>query len=311
MIFYVSDHQHKSVGLCAALISAGHKLAHQPDQAEAVLVDYPVAWHPNRNLEIVQEAHAQGKPCFEYPHGAPPPMQYDGVAPACKELTASLVHSEGHAELMRRIEYPVPTSVVGWYYCKLKPETHPAEIGSILYAPAHPWADGVTNQEYWYDANRRSYHAILDHPAPVKTVRFYGTLAANGLTPEPGVTLVRARLEQIREQVKQIDQHDLVVSDGTFAYLAVARGKPTIMLGQDRVWHNDQGTLTVNVERWETYRQYMRWPYDLDDGDFPDVAEAARAGGERAHEWRHLFVGDQLDPEELSDTLEQLCRAAA
>ena len=302
---FFCDHQNKSVGLQVALLTVGHEIVGHPDHADVVFADYPVHWHGDR-LAILEAAHARGALCLGYQHGGPPTMQYDGIAQPCPTLTADLVHGEGHAELMRRIGYPVPVHVAGWHYCKTRKFKPPDKIRHVLFAPAHPWADGHTNQDYWYDLNRRAYQALEAYECEQKTVRFFGSLAANGIYPQPGITLTRSRLDNIRGQVKQIDQADLVIADGTFAYLAIARGKPTIMVAQNRIVHNDTATLTVNVERWEAYKDYLRWPYDFDDGPFPDTAEAARQGSERADEWKSLFVGEQLDPEDLDDYLQEL-----
>ena len=53
-----------------------------------------------------------------YPHGGGIPiLSYDGLWEPDTRVFANFVTGLGHAEYLRRIDYPSQTHVVGWTYC--------------------------------------------------------------------------------------------------------------------------------------------------------------------------------------------------
>jgi hypothetical protein len=113
----------------------------------------------------------------------------------------------------------------------------------------------------------------------------------------------------ISESIKVIDTTDLVISyPGTFASLAIARGKPVVMYGQGIKPHDgySDGTLKY-VQHWSAYYDYMRYHYDISDTD-PEVTESIirRAALVEESDWRSRYIGEQMQPEVLMEALNSL-----
>lgn len=276
---------------------------------------------PAWKFPFAREAARRGIPIVLYPHGANPDLDYDGIRPMQLPVSMILRHGEGHTEIYRRIGLQVPVRGIGWSYCEMVDPAPTGRVDRLLFAPIHPWADGKTIMPAYQAANEQAYEAFLAHPAKTKTVRVWGDLEAAGIyeqhihkwkpsSPDSermvctgcGVGTTYCTLRRQEEppeityvgadapQVEQIDAHDAVLSYGTFAYMALARGKPTVMYGQDIPPQDDQHTVTA--ANWGRYRDYMRYPVDTLDGFGEDVAE-----------WRRLFVGEPLDPVALADAV--------
>jgi hypothetical protein len=126
------------------------------------------------------------------------------------------------------------------------------------------------------------------------TVRYLGDLEANGLWRVPGVEFVQGKPDN---SVHDIDRHDLVVGKETFAWMAVARGVPTIMFGQEHSPEDDEGR--VQVKNWERYRDLVRFPFDLSDGPVEDVAVRASSDAVVVNAWRDEWIGRPLTVDRL------------
>lgn len=294
----------KERGVAQALHHCGHKLVADPEDADIALIDFPAGWGGQR-LAMTWWFAERGVPVVSYPHGAAPLVSFGGVTDPCARLTAELVHGEGHREILSLLGYPVPVEVIGWSYSPVEPFSPVETVGRLLFAPAHPQADGSLRDE-WKAANASAYQGFLDHPAPVKTVRMHGTWEQNGLWPDDRVTS-RVYADLMLDW-SDIDNADAVVSEGTFAYLAVARGKPTVMFGQQLLGRPDHGTR--QVRDWERVFPLMRYPLAVEDGPFDEVLASACVGGPDVDRWKTRMVGEPLDPYALCALLDRYVRAA-
>jgi hypothetical protein len=254
---------------------------------------------------LLDKAHKLGKSIFLYPHAARPQIAWDGLYEPYPHITACFVIAEGHAEVMRRYGYPHPLEVTGWTYCY--PQAfRPTPGRHVLFGPNHPNANGWLS-EVDRDINRRAFEILLAlHRAGaiVLTVQYLRGLDQNGLWEEPGVRYIQARPDQ---SVARIDEADVVVSTQTLAYLAVARGKPTIMLGENTPPRG--GNCEENfafVVSWEKYRDYMRFPFDLLNTDDPaELIERAARTDEPVRAWRDRFIGPVLKPERFTAVVDR------
>src|SRR5689334_14351874 len=154
----IFDMQGKSRGLVQALGSEGHELVGTP-RADVIFVDDASPWaHPRQALS--EQCVDLGGIFLVYPHGGGAPAVYDGVAHPDMRVTAHLVQPPGHAEILRRIGFPLPVHVIGWFYSPMAPFTPPAAVRTVLFGPRHPLGDGTT-----YDpdreTNRRIYEQLL------------------------------------------------------------------------------------------------------------------------------------------------------
>lgn len=274
--------------------------------------DHPQAVPYPEKHALLQECKRRGIPIVLYPHGAMVDLDYDGLRPQALPISLRLVHGVGHVEVARRMGCKHRVEAIGWSFCDLagtprRPERcgdspsvsghngEEGEVRSLLFAPIHPWANGVDILPFHKGLNTAAYHQFLDHPAKVKTVRMYGADQPNGITERvDGVTYTQSDLGA---GVNVIDAHDAVISYGTFGYTALARGKPVAMIYAYPGHTDDLGN--IHARRFEEYREYVAYPASL--GDAPLDELFARD----VSTWKDLFVGGPLDEEKLVGLLRE------
>jgi hypothetical protein len=293
----VKDHLGKAIPLARALVGAGHTLVPINERADLLLIDFD---EPNYGYRQVIDAHrAAGAKVLLYPHGATPQLAYDSFVEPYEAIDGNLVIAPGHAEVMRRYGYPVPIHVVGWSLCDQAPFRPSTDVRRVLYAPTHPSGSGHLS-DIELEMNARHFERLLAGPWEL-TVRYLGSLEQNGLWEAPGVRYSRG---DWLPGTDDIDAADVVVAaPGTFPALTVARGVPMVTYGQGQAPnYGEVGETLVGLRTLERYEQYMRYPYDLDDGPVDDVLHAAAS--REATVWRHRFIGEQMDSVATADLLE-------
>lgn len=284
----LADYRSKGLGLRDVLVEAGHTLVAEAPLG-ALFVDNDVVPPRTTLIEWAYRNHAKA---FVYQHSGHPVFVYDGVWTPHPRTTALLVASPGDKKLQESFGHDRPVVEIGWFYCEQKAFV-PREVRNVLFAPLHPWSDGVTMIPADRDRNAAAFRAVLGLGVPV-TVRYLGDLEANGLWRVPGVEFVQGKPDN---SVHDIDRHDLVVGKETFAWMAVARGVPTIMFGQEHSPEDDEGR--VQVKNWERYRDLVRFPFDLSDGPVEDVAVRASSDAVVVNAWRDEWIGRPLTVDRL------------
>jgi len=298
--FVAIDHQHKCLKYIDALVRRGWKETRTFNQAEFILIDADVLGR----RRFVENAHGQGKKIFIYPHAARPMLMWDGLHEPYQHITANFVIAEGHAEVLRRYGYPHPLEVAGWTYCYQRPFQSTAGI-RVLFGPNHPNANGWLS-DVDRSINRRAYKILLELQRAAKielTVQYLHELEQNGLWTEPGVQYIRSRPNQ---SVEHIDAADVVVSTQTLAYLAIARGVPTIMMGESIPPRggNSEDTFSF-VASWEKYCDLMKFPLDILETEDPaGLIQLAAQSDETIREWRRLFIGTMMNPSKFVETVD-------
>lgn len=302
--FFFKPHQHKGKAFLEALLAAGYRKTRVVAKADFVLLDFLYAGlfsgvHGNGWLrKEAAQAFELRKPIFLYPHFCSPWLPHDlEVDPVA--AAAFFVHSPGYAKVLELIGYPTPAEVVGWSYTDVRPfSPFAGEKPRVLFAPLHPV--GGTLPQVERDINEHTFRMLvaLRQAGELSslTVRFYGDMATNGLQRRGSVDF-RAAL--LNGSTKEIEEADVVVSSGTYAHMAVALGKPTVMMGQDIRPHNSPrggGTLQW-VRNWELYRDYARYPHSIEmSSTEADALAAIRcAGAEDVDAWRADHIGQQFD----------------
>lgn len=289
MKFWLYNHQRKGNAFIQALLAAEFELdANRPD---FVLIDHDVGKGGCGLRSEVQKHLKEKTPVFFYPHAARPMVQWDGMYPVCNAVQGAFVIAPGHVEVMRRYGYPLPTWAVGWPYCRMRP-FRPGKVKTILFAPIHPNANGWLCDED-KQVNAQAFEELVRLRGVTIMVRYLRGLAQNGLWVQKGVRYIQATPDGSH---REIDWADLTVSHQTHAYIAIARGKPVVMLG-DRIKPHS-GNLPENmrwVANWESYRDYLAYPYDVADGALEEqIAEASHSDA-RIREWRERFIGQPFD----------------
>lgn len=293
--FYFYGHQKKEIELVRALIDAGWQKLTTPNQADVIFTDVDIEQHA-KNLNIY---HIRGKKIFIYPHAAMANLfgDFDGYS-FVKRASAQFVTAPGHVDVMRAWGYTLPLEVIGWYLCPTLPFKPRAEVRRVLFAPIHPNSDN-TLSHIEREINAGAYKkllALLDSGQIELTLRYIRGLENNGLWNYPGVKYVAGKADQ---STVEIDEADIVVSHQTMLYLAVARGIPTVGMGEDAVpmmGSTGKGNFG-EVKSWNLYSHLMQYPLDiLTCDDTMNLFRQASESDADIADWRERMVGLPFDP---------------
>lgn len=293
----VMDHDGKSRTIARALAERGCLLVQDPMLADVILIDHDVPTHGK--LAVAEQCVASGGRAFLYPHGASAMAMaaWDGLFPISPILSGVFVNGPGHIEVAGRYGYPHPLVDVGWTLCQLAPRRATGKVEHVVFAAQHPKGDGHLS-DWKRERNRDIFDRLRATPARL-TVRHIGPLEANAIPYVEGVEYVQARLDDFNDQIAQIDTADVVVSDrATFSCLAIARGTTTVMFDSTVMARDlDRSQRTTNFD---LYRDYVRFPFDAEDGvDIWELMQAAARDEELVGDWRARFIGGPFDVDAL------------
>ena len=302
----VCDNYGASLPLARALHAAGHQIVLNDAPADALLIDFDPPLKVYRDLI---DRHAdRGAKVILYPHGAGGPnLSYDGLWEPYERVDANLVNGPGHAEFLRRIDYPAPVHVVGWTRSEVRPFRARRTVEHVLFAPLHTNADGSMAAKH-REGNRELFAKLIEGPWRL-TVRHVGTLEQIGLWPVEGVTYVDGRG---RAPETDIDAADVVVGgDGTFPNLAIARGVPTVVYGQAEPILGLPGEEPATLKRADRYMDYVRYPLDAADGPLEELIQTAARSEAPIADWKRRFVWAPMHPGRVASVVEGIVAGEA
>lgn len=245
--------------------------------------DGPVANYP----AIIHHAYEQGAEVVLYSHGAPVITAWDGIWKPGPLTCLYLAQSPGQKWVMEAYGYPKPIKVIGWHYCEQGEFQPCADVKNVLFAPEHPHTNGYMLAEA-RELTEKVYNDLRGLPFTVTR-------------HEGPVSLDRS--------LTVIDEADVIVTyPGTFASLAVARGKPTILYAQTIQPHDGYSDATLKyVQHWDAYQGYMRYHYDISETNQQFTESVIRrAAMVEETDWRDKFIGEQMKPETLMEILQKL-----
>jgi len=295
MRFWIYHHQHKGKPFQKALKEMGWEYSRYP---QIVLFD---TMRPQKIFDLYSK---MGSVFVLYPHTAMATWWYDGLIEMRPEISAMLCIGEGQAEVQRIILPDMPVYPVGWSYCKQRPLVLPKEVKRITFAPIHPAGrDGKTLRPEAKDINARVYADLLKLTSDVQViVRMIGTLEGNGLWYNSKVVVKNGKPDGSYDE---IDVADLVIAEGMYMYLAVARGKPVIAMNQYVPMRSNVNEIMP--ANWERYNHLQAYPIDYDDGGgIIENIDRAISENEAVNVWKSRFIGAQLEAKALSETLEKI-----
>lgn len=294
MKFVLYNHQGKGNAHQQALVAAGWRMdAEHPD---AVLIDHDVGPNGQGWRDEVTRHGQRGVPIYFYPHAARPMVQYDGMYPLSPYVRGIFAIADGHLEVMRRYGWDRKAWTTGWPYCRQRAFQPAQRVTRILFAPIHPNANGWLHESD-REANAAAYRLLLGLRNVQITVRYLRKLEANGLWFDRRVRWVQGRPDG---STGEVDLADVVIAHQTLAYIAIARGKPVVMIG-DRVCPHSGNLPTCMrwAETWPAYRDYLAYPYDLADvetaGEALSLMERAAESDAEVRVWRERFIGPPFD----------------
>jgi len=287
MKYWILHHQHKGKPIEAALRSQGWVYSRTPDIA---------LFDTARNSRIAEMFIKSDATLVLYPHTAIASWWYDGLMELPKDYDAILVIGEGQKQVQQIITPNIRVETIGWSYCPILPFQKPEKVKRITFAPIHPSGDGKLRPEA-KDTNARVFKRLLELDGVQIVLRVIGKLEDNGIWYSPKVIIKNAKPDGT---YSEIDFADLVIGEGMYLSLAVARGKPAIGMNQRVKNRTNKGLVP---ERWEEYNYLQAYPIDFDDdGDLMKLIDMA-LDGSQVSEWKSRFIGEQLQPKKLSDIL--------
>jgi len=297
----VHDHQNKAFRLIQALLELGHEIVYRPP-ADLLLLDQDSLPYYQRIID-----HFPGSPIIVYPHGALSWACWDAGWKVNERTIGQLVIGEGAAEAIRAYGYPRPVKAIGWFYGECAPfAARPLE--SVLFAPIHALGNGEMYPAAAVE-NGRIFERLLD--AAVLSglriiVRHIGNLRACGLWRTPSASYVEGSADVAHAR----SDESVVVGFETFAYAAVARGQPTVMMGQSIPYWTGHGLGEYRqAAHWNAYERYIRFPLDADEGDCYFLAETLKeacASDTNIRGWRAQFVVEPMTAGRLDTALKEL-----
>jgi hypothetical protein len=291
--FHGGNRQMKATALIAALEAHGWHGAITMSGCDIFFADV------DKDTQYMDTMHRSGKRIFLYPHAARPNLFNDfGSFPIYPHVTAGFQMADGHVEILRRIGVEYPIEVIGWFYCPMRPFQPRDSFRNVLFAPIHPNSDNSLS-DVDQQINKDTFKRLLSlvKAAEIKlTVRFVRKLENNGLWKIPGVKYIQG---EPKIDYSQIDGADVVVSHQTFAYLAIARGVPTVMMGEDvppRVGSPIKKDFRF-AKTWNNYRDLLMYPLDiLAVDDVRALLQIAISDDSMIADWRSRLIGKPFDP---------------
>lgn len=306
--FYFREHLHKGKAYISALEQRGYERTDNYKRADFVFYDHDISW---QLLEHRPECYACKRldiPFFIYPHAARSAVLWDIYKP-WPHTAAQFVHSDGWHKVMKRLKYPCPVEVTGWTYSDIRPfePVKPNGRPKVLFGPIHPMGNG-----YLYEMDRKLNFDIFKFlismlPCIDLYVRYIGDFGQNGIWPHKSVNFIKGKADG---STKEIEGADLVIGSFTFAYLAIALGKPTIMFGEKMTPHGGVSDLNmVCAKNWNKYKNFINYPFNMCDAlgspsVFIDMADRAMRGTKKVETWRVKFIGKPFDPDYFVDRVE-------
>lgn len=292
--FYVFNHQGKADQYRSALLLYGYREERSGLNAQILLFDND---HERIIPNFKQQIASGRSKLFIYPHAARPPVQWDGLTKLWDRTQAVFVHSEGGVDVLRAYGFEKPIHVAGWPYSpieRFQPVQNPRKI---LFAPIHPtsrnWLSKVDTE-----INKAVYEKLIylhDRGDIQLSVRYIRGIGNNGLWPHNDVKFING---DVNLSYKDILNADVVISHQTYAYLAVALGKPTIMMSEETPPRNGGSEESYTyVSSWDKYKNILMFPYDILAVNKPmDLIEKAAASDKDVREWKNKFIGLPFNP---------------
>jgi hypothetical protein len=299
--FFAFNHQGKADAYVQALTSRGWNEVRDPGQALFILSD--IDFHARS--KTLRDYRQQGKKIFLYSHAARPNIFWDFPDMTFSpDVDAYFLAAAGHVEISQAICVPYPMHVVGWHLCPIKAFKPRDRVQRILYAPIHPNSNGFLCRMD-REMNVQTFKKLLSLMTEnvTLTVRHLQGLKANGLWKAGGVDYIEGRPDLT---YSQIDAADLVVSHQTFAFLAVARGTPTLMMGEWQIprWGGSEEKLQF-TRSWDKYKHLLMYPLDvLAEEDVDTLVQRAIRSDCEIAQWRERMIGHPFDGDRFVSTLE-------
>ena len=271
--------------LDAALQDAGFISVADVAEADVLFLD-----HENRLKKMPD------KPLFIYPHTPYAYWLWDGIVTP-QPAACNFVVADGAKAGMERYGYPYRVEVIGFNRCAVLP-FQPTTGKDVLFAPAHPFGnkrfprpnDHLThiNAMQFISEHRNCFgRVVVRYASDLSAYHFEAFTGA-------GIEFVAAEELSVRSSLQAMEPFDLVISQGTFGYLALASGKPTVLYGYE---NNIPGGRQGDVRHYELYRDVFDFPLPLECLTIEDVLGLRLVPQPTIKQWKILNIGGNFDQE--------------
>lgn len=300
MRYFIAHHQHKGKPIDAALRKEGWR--YQLRKVDIALFDHAInRTEPEKGRDLIHRFYKEGATIVLYPHAPTGAWWMDGdIYHKENFIKNELVIAEGQKRVSKIIDPSMNVHKIGWSYCPIKEFQKPKEIKRILFAPIHGPNKGNLREEC-ISVNKRVYETLLRLANKYQIIiRHLNPLEKNGLWYNSKPVFILGKPDG---SYKDIDAADLVIAEGTFMYLAIARGKPTIGMNQHIPIRPNNDNRNFIPKHWDEYGEYMGYPIDFDDGDIISLIDKAM---QEQTAWKNLFIGKSMNSKNLSNILKNI-----
>ncbi len=192
---------------------------------------------------------------------------------------------------------------MGWQICRqfeFRPTEKPRRV---VFAPTHVNGDGSIQRER-AELNADVYRQLLEGGWEL-VVRYLGELDTLGLWQDERV--FRYVAGKFDMTTVEMDAADCVVAAaGTYPSMAIARGVPAIMYGQfGAAVYGLEGEEPCPLRNLEKYRDLVRYPFDIEDGNLTAMIYEACSSEEPIRSWRETWLGSPFDPSAFVTMVEE------
>ena len=308
--FYVKNHQGKANAIIAALRNSGFEETAYPEMCDVLFTDFD----GSSSHDLYLRASAKGKRKITwalYPHSARPPIFWDGYYVPREEVDVSFVVNDHHREILSRIGYTRPMESVGWLLSDVKPfrgqKKRKPEV--VCFAPIHPNANGWLSP-IDKDLNIRTFNLLLRLMKEMRfrlKVRFIHTLEQNGIYSVEGVQFIPAKPDG---NMRDAMQSDVVVAHQTYAYISVALGIPTVMMGEHLTprYGNSESSFSF-IKSWDKIRDLVQYPLDILSEEPDKIMMRAFGGSKLVEQWKTKMIGQPFSSMAFIDKLTKIMNA--
>jgi len=280
--YYLQSFQHKGKPFAMAMRANGHKPTFRyPDVA---FFD-----RPNTSRSNTQRFVEGGSIVIEYPHAPVPPWWYDGIESIPKYVSCIFVVGEAQKEAMKVIAPHANVRVCGFPWAEQLPFQN-GKIKKILFAPIHPSKRAIRPEAR--EANMRILSALCSLKGYDIWCRTVGDRNMQGIKEVSNIQYITGSTDG---SYVDIDSCDLVIAEGTYMFMAVARGKPVIGINQRIA--NSFNCETSFPKQWDKYGHLFAYPVDFDDAPLPELIDRAR---ENQVQWKKRCM-PEFNPKSFSE----------
>lgn len=303
--FFVIRNKDAADEFVAALECAYFQEARKMEDADFMLIDC--------EHDVQSENHisnfAKNKPVFIYPHTPYSYFIWDGIyEPA--PVACNFVVGDGAVMGMKAYGYPYRVEKIGWTGCKIY-EFSPTSGSRLVFAPPHLLGNGkyprpelvglVTNTAEFIRRNANLFESITVSCAPQSIVSSGLSSLVDERVEWDYFDPYKARYPRTHAR-SLIRDADLVISSGTFGYLSVATGTPTIMLGYR---DNVVGTMNGPAKHYDLYKSHFAFPLTIEKMLIEEVRAVRGNRNEAVEEWKRLNIGKPFDSQRFLEVVNE------